>query len=206
MVVMSGEPILGKHPPQPQWDYKPLTWTRFLRLRRWAQRVADHEGAPVYLVGSALTKRRPRDVDVSIILPHDAFVAKFGPIPPPGPENYSDPKGMAAFMQKLHVYLYAMQPYWRWMSNAIEYTRIDLKICPDSWWSDKDKLLLAAPSAGPIAQSLQPLDLTADEAEDMRAFIAHGTAYPMIPTRNVPEADERLVNWRQKYHKNITEP
>lgn len=145
---MSGEPLLGKSHPEPHRDYKVLTWTRFLRLRRWAQRVADHEQAPVYLVGSALTKRRPRDLDVSIILPYERFVAKFGPIPPPGPENYEDPRGMAAYMQKLHLYLFNGQPYWKWMIQMhlyLKFTRVDLKICPDTWWPEKDKLLLAAP-------------------------------------------------------------
>lgn len=147
---MSGEPILGKAHPEPHRDYKLLTWSRFLRLRKWAQRVADREQAPVYLVGSALTKRRPRDLDVSIILPHDRFVAQFGPIPPPGPENYSDPNGMAAYMQKLHLYLYDPQRRYPWWAEdmGVRYTRLDLKICPDSWWPEKDRLLLAAPQAG----------------------------------------------------------
>ena len=79
---MPGEPILGKAHPEPHRDYRFFTWRYFLRLRAWAQRVADHERAPVYLVGSTLTKTRPRDVDVSIIVPHARFVAQFGPIPP----------------------------------------------------------------------------------------------------------------------------
>jgi hypothetical protein len=145
---MSGEPILGKAPAQPHRDYRLLTWARFLRLREWAQMVANYEEAPVYLVGSALYKSHPRDIDVSIIVPHDRFVAQFGPIPPPGPENYSDPKGMACYMQKLHLYLFSERPYWHWMIQDglwMDFTRIDLKICPDSWWPEKDKLLLAAP-------------------------------------------------------------
>lgn len=149
---MSGEPILGKHFAQPHRDYKLLTWTRFLRLRKWAQRVADHEGAPVYLVGSALTKRIPRDLDVSIIVPHDRFVSQFGPIPredPDGQEHWDDPRSMANYMQRLHLYLFNTQPYWKWMIEMhlwMRFTRIDLKICPDSWWPEKDKLLLAAPT------------------------------------------------------------
>jgi hypothetical protein len=145
---MPGEPILGKAHAQPHRDYRLLTWTRFLRLRRWAQRVADHEGAQVYLVGSALTKRRPRDLDVSIIVPHDRFVAQFGPIPredPNGEEHWEDPNSMACYMQRLHLYLYEKRyPWWAEDMN-VRYTRLDLKICPDSWWPEKDKLLLAAP-------------------------------------------------------------
>lgn len=146
---MPGEPVLGKADPEPHRDYKLLTWKRFLRLRAWAQRMADNEHAPVYLVGSALTKSHPRDLDVSIILPHDRFVAQFGPIPTDTAfENYSDPKGMAAYMSRLHHYLFVEQRYWAWMIDMglyIGFTRIDLRICPDSWWPEKDKLLLASP-------------------------------------------------------------
>lgn len=145
---MTGEPILGKAPAEPHRDYRTLTWSRFLRLRRWAQRVADAEQAPVYLVGSALAKRRPRDLDVSIILPHDRFVAQFGPIPredPDGQEHWEDPRSMANYMQKLHLYLYEKRyPWWADDMN-VRYTRLDLKICPDSWWPENDRLLLAAP-------------------------------------------------------------
>lgn len=139
---MAGEPILGKAHAQPHRDYKLLTWTRFLRLRRWAQRVADHENAPVYLVGSALTKRRPRDLDVSIIVPHDRFVAQFGAIPEP-----LSP-AMQQLMHETNIYLFSTRPYWKWMIEEhcyMHYSRVDLKICPDSWWPEKDKLLLASP-------------------------------------------------------------
>lgn len=139
---MSGEPILGKAPAEPHRDYKLLTWKRFLKLRAWAQRVADHEQAPVYLVGSALTKSHPRDLDVSIIVPHDRFVARFGPLPEPLSE------AMRQLLHDTHVYLYVTQPYWGWqieMGCYMGFMRIDLKICPDSWWPEKDKLLLAAP-------------------------------------------------------------
>ncbi len=146
---MTGEPILGKAHPEPHRDYKLLTWPRFLRLRRWAQRVADAEGAPVYLVGSALTKRRPRDLDVSIIVPHDRFVAQFGPIPS-NATAHEDARGMDAYLNRLHHYLFVTRPYWRWMIAEhcwMHYTRVDFRICPDSWWPEKGKLLLAAPCA-----------------------------------------------------------
>lgn len=139
---MSGEPILGKSHPAPHWENKLVTWPRFLKLRAWAQRVADHEQAPVYLVGSALTKARPRDLDVSIILPHDRFVAQFGPMPDPLTPAMQD------LLHRTHVYLYVTQPYWRWQTDMgcyLGFQRVDFRICPDSWWPEKDKLLLAAP-------------------------------------------------------------
>lgn len=144
---MAGEPILAKAEPYPAQDHKPLTWRRFLALRAWAQRVADAEVAPVYLVGSALTKSRPRDLDVSIILSHDRFVARFGPIPPNAltPQEHADVRRMPAYMDRLRHYLRYERPYHVWAYEAhLDYTRIDLKICPDSWWPEKDKLLLAA--------------------------------------------------------------
>lgn len=149
---MAGEPILGKMPPEPHRDHKLLTWRRFLLLRAWAQRVADQEQAPVYLVGSALTKAKPRDLDVSIIVPHARFVAQFGPIPEPEEAPRWDvPTSMANYMQKLHLYLYQQRYPWWADDMDVRYTRLDLKICPDSWWPEKDKLLLATPGAVPGA-------------------------------------------------------
>ena len=149
---MSGEPILGKHSALPQWDDKPMTWARFLRLRAWAQEVADQEQAPVYLVGSALTKTRPRDIDVSIILPHDRFVAQFGPIPPNAytAAEHRDVNYMPAYLAKLAHYLGSPpRCYLQHGMRAIQRrTRLDLKICPDSWWPENDRLLLAAPREG----------------------------------------------------------
>lgn len=148
---MAGEPILGKAHAEPHRDYKPMTWVRFLRLRAWAQEVANQEHAPVYLVGSALTKTRPRDIDVSIILPHDRFVAQFGPIPPNAESaaEHRDVNYMPAYLAKLANYLgEPPRCYKQHGMRAIQRrTRLDLKICPDSWWPEKPKLLLASPSA-----------------------------------------------------------
>lgn len=47
-----------------------------------------------------------------------------------------------------------------------------------------------------VALALQPMELTVEEAEDMREFIAHSTAYPTIPVRNVPEGDRSLLKRR----------
>lgn len=165
---MSGEPILGKAHPQPHWEYKVLTWARFRKLRAWAQRVADHEQAPVYLVGSAVTKTRPRDLDVSIIVPHDRFVAQFGPIPPNAhtAAEHMDVNRMPAYLDRLHHYLYVTQPYWRWqidMGCYMKFSRVDFRICPDSWWPDKDKLLLASPRP-PATETSQTSQTSESEA------------------------------------------
>lgn len=138
---MSGnlpEPILGKHHPQPRREHKVMTWPRLLALRAWAKEVATAEHANVYLVGSVLTKVRPRDIDIAVILPDDAFQERFGPVP-------SDPEKMKAYMH--HI---AEATGERCMDAQIVArwrTRIDVKFCPASWWSDKDRLLLASSTA-----------------------------------------------------------
>jgi len=47
-------------------------------LRPWANQMAARFNAPVYLVGSALTEEHPRDVDVRIVLPDEAFLQRYG--------------------------------------------------------------------------------------------------------------------------------
>lgn len=44
-----------------------------------------------------------------------------------------------------------------------------------------------------VALALEPMDLTLEEAEDMREFLAHSTAYPTLPLRNIPEGDRSLL-------------
>lgn len=135
---MKAEPVLGKAPPDPHWDYKPMTWERFLALRDWAKRAADELGAPVYLAGSSLYKLTPRDIDVAVVWPTEEFERRFGAIP----EQLGTPE-MAALMRALYV---ASAPYLEGALDAIQWvTRVDLRFCPDCWWPDKDRLLLAEP-------------------------------------------------------------
>lgn len=47
-------------------------------LARWANHVRGFYGHPVYLVGSALTKEEPRDIDVICILPDEEFKHRYG--------------------------------------------------------------------------------------------------------------------------------
>lgn len=136
---MSGEPILGKREPQPWRDHHPMTWARFLKIRAWAQEVAERTGWPVYLVGSALSKVRPRDIDISIIMPEAEFIRRYGPIPDPESpemERYLlGPTSDPVRWQSFHA-----------LDDALRMRkRVDLKLCPDTWWPEKDRLLLAAP-------------------------------------------------------------
>ena len=134
---MTGEPILGKNDPMPGMDNKLFTWRRLLVLRAWAQEVADAEGGSVYLVGSTLKKTHPRDIDVSIVLPHDEYVRRYGPIPEPGTPEMNRHMGVTGTSIRLHQF--------EGFRRLGYYTHFDLKICPDSWWPEKDKLLLASP-------------------------------------------------------------
>lgn len=54
----------------------PDLWRR-LRERAWWL-SARYYGAPVYLVGSAVTSADPRDLDLVVILPDDLFVCCYG--------------------------------------------------------------------------------------------------------------------------------
>ena len=74
------EPILEKSHKH-VWDYKPITWGTFIKLRKISQQVANKFGYPVYLVGSALNKEVPRDIDISIIIPIDEYIKMFGELP-----------------------------------------------------------------------------------------------------------------------------
>jgi hypothetical protein len=78
---MNHSPILSKAEPRPNQDYKPMTWIRFLKIRTWAQTLADELKAPVYLVGSVLEKDIPRDIDISVIFPVKIYEERFGKIP-----------------------------------------------------------------------------------------------------------------------------
>ena len=47
-------------------------------LSKWACQIAGRFNSPVYLVGSALYKEYPRDVDVVVILSNQDFVNRYG--------------------------------------------------------------------------------------------------------------------------------
>lgn len=66
---------------------------------------------------------------------------------------------------------------------------------PNSGYTPVELPSLAVPS-NLVGLALQPMELTIEEAENMREFIAHGTAYPTIPIRNVPEGDRSILKKR----------
>ena len=128
------EPVLGKAEPH-GYDHKPITWGAFLKLREAAQKVADSFGYPVYLVGSALHKEIPRDVDVSVIIPLDKYEELFKKLP-------EKQKYYSAYLGRV------FHRSWQYTCHLhvcdIEY-HLDIKVCPNTWWIDKPKMLLAEP-------------------------------------------------------------
>jgi len=126
------DPVLGKSPPRPRWDNKLMTWSRFLKLRKWAKTVYERTGYHVYLVGSVLTKARPRDIDIAVLVPDAEYRAKYGDTLP----GRDDPNRDAWFKDNFPFYHEAM--------DAITWkvTFVDVKLCSDAWWPEKDRLLL----------------------------------------------------------------
>jgi hypothetical protein len=127
------EPILGKNKPH-GYDYKPITWSAFIKLREAAQKTANASGHPVYFVGSALYKEIPRDIDISVIIPLDRYEEMFEKLP----EKQED----------YNTYLLNVDhKSWEFTCHlyfCIDY-HLDIKVCPDVWWPDKPKMLLANP-------------------------------------------------------------
>ncbi len=129
------EPVLGKKEYLHGWGYKEITWSAFLKLLKAAQKAADTIGFPVFLVGSALHKRVPRDIDISIIVPLKEYEKLFGKIP----NNKNDyGKYLGTVFNKSFTSIEDLH-------FCIDYD-LDIKVCPDIWWPEKPKLQLAAPS------------------------------------------------------------
>lgn len=132
------EPILDKAEPH-GYDNKPLTWGEFLKIKEVSQKVANATGYPVYLVGSALHKEAPRDIDISIIIPQKDYKKMFSGV------IKIFKKGECTIgelmwvvdntMHNKHTELFDLQ-------FCVDY-HVDIKICPDNWWVDKPKMLLA---------------------------------------------------------------
>lgn len=134
------EPVYDKHPVKPASEYRLMTWELFLTIREWAQEVANVEGYPIYLVGSALRKLYPRDIDVSIIMPLDEFEKVFGPIP-------DDKEELHKYLSHPSEVFTRKIPYWGTLNERIRWVmRADVKITPDTWHTNQDKMLLAEPN------------------------------------------------------------
>jgi hypothetical protein len=114
-----------------------MTWEKFLSLRAWAMNLSEQIDYPVYLVGSALYKEVPRDIDISIIIPLKEYEVFYGKLP----EKIED---YNIYLRDvvIHTKWYA-KAFWDCVSALGEKVNLDLKICPDTWFKDKPRLLLS---------------------------------------------------------------
>jgi hypothetical protein len=115
-------------------DYKELSFKDFIIIREKAQEVVNNIGYPIYLVGSSIYKNNPRDIDLSVIIPHDEYVKKYHL----KVEDWE-------YGSPLHIAEANSAEDIKPLTDLCEQYKIDLKICADNWWEDKDKILLAMP-------------------------------------------------------------
>jgi len=127
------EPTLTKREPRGD-DHQLMTWDIFLKLRDYAKYIADKTGYNVYLVGSVLEKEIPRDIDVSVVMPFEEYERQFGK----WPEGTAERNRYMAETWKNNV-----EYYFGILEAVDNKLYIDLKFCPDTWWPEKPKLLLA---------------------------------------------------------------
>ena len=127
------EPTLSKNKSHPL-DYKELTFKDFLIIQEAAQEVANKIGYAVYLVGSALKKHNPRDIDLSIIIPYEEFIKKY---------DIKDGDSAASCIGAAWYGSFDdIEPLLRF---GFDEYKIDLKITPNNWWIEKEKMILARP-------------------------------------------------------------
>lgn len=135
MYIPINTPELGKSEPH-GFDNRPLTMLDFFKLKEAAQIVSNTWGYPVYLVGSVLYKEVPRDIDISVIIPVEAYEDLFGKIP----NNQDDfPKYLNDVLYNSFKYI---EPLMTCLSDKYH---VDVKVCPNTWWKDKPKFILATP-------------------------------------------------------------
>lgn len=121
-------------------DYKELTFKDFIIIQEKAQEVANNIGYNVYLVGSALVKHTPRDIDLVIIIPYEKYVSNYkkGVYEIKDLENsFGAILGNAWYKEFENIKPLEMLKFKDY--------KIDLKICPDTWWVEKEKIILAKP-------------------------------------------------------------
>ena len=136
------EVVLTKNDAHPN-DYKEYTFKDFILIQKTAQQVSDKLGYPIYLVGSAQYKRLPRDIDLAVIIPHDIYFEKY--------KKHSKHDWDTTNLSSQAVN-YLTNAWYREFDNIqpleqlnFEGFKIDLKLCPDNWFTKKEKTLLTKP-------------------------------------------------------------
>lgn len=123
-------------------------------VKRWANHIAGFYGHPVYLVGSQLTSKDPRDVDVICIIPDNEFVLRY--INQQEVVGHSDVEKCQQWYLRWLTGLYDASN-WTWCRDVSHKSlqgmdfcsqQIDMKVLSDTmqeeYYSDKMKLKISS--------------------------------------------------------------
>lgn len=126
------QPTFLKREPRP-YDYQVMTWGKFIKLREWAKKASQRIGYPIYLVGSTLYKKVPRDFDVVIVIPEKEFEEKYGELTE---ENW---QGVL-----VKAYNHYVKEYFDCVDTLGQFGQVplDFKVYPDNWFVNEDRLLI----------------------------------------------------------------
>ena len=113
------EPILSKNESHPL-DYKELTFKDFLIIQEVSQEVANKIGYAVYLK----LKNKSRKTDI---------------------KKYDIKDGDSAASCLGASWYGSFEDIVPLLTLGIEDYKIDLKITPNTWWTEKEKIILAKP-------------------------------------------------------------
>jgi len=137
MIRERPEPILVKRE-RNLLDGHPLRPHHFVWLLAWSQWIAAQLECCVYLVGSCLETDSPRDIDVALVWPDAEFERRFGAtewvrLQYADMDPHSDYTSVRATVRAS-------------ASSGVGRGEIyiDVRLCPESWWPEKPRLLLAA--------------------------------------------------------------
>lgn len=119
-------------------DYYEYTFKDFLAIQKAAQEVADSINLPVYLVGSSLSTPKPRDIDIAILLPETIYKIRF---------KIEDDDSVGEILNKaFHATFEHVKPL-HWFN--FEKYKLDIKVMPDTWFPNKERVILAMPKEKP---------------------------------------------------------
>lgn len=114
-----------------------LNKNELLRLQQWANTISGYYGVPVYLCGSALLKKNPRDYDIRICLDDRDFVVRYGSST--DLEKWCAEKALGMWDHS----------HWAWSDDCVKRTKngwaetqrnIDFQIQPEYQWDMYKKL------------------------------------------------------------------
>ncbi len=176
-------PSADNKPPKPEPSGVLIQYMDDL-LRHYGGYLAARYGAPVYLVGSALTKEKATDIDIRVVLPDAEWEARFG-VPARGFYDFTD--RYVAEVGKQSKYLVGQHA-----------ANVDLQVQPESVamrWADKPRRLISpeVPSAPrePSAAMVEMRGMLKDAADAISYFVRTSTE-PKLILDQYAAIDDRL--------------